>query len=117
MVISSRKVISRSFGQQRCICEKACRHCVKKEVSEMIASNSQEALFFTQEVINPMRLVLLFIACLVGAGVASAIIGVITGFMPGIFPILIVAALLTAAVNNRLESRRIKKELQREGLE
>ena len=64
-----------------------------------------------------MRLVLIFMACLVIVGIASATIGLITGFMPGIFPILIGTTLLTALVNNRLESRRIKKELEREGLE
>lgn len=60
---------------------------------------------------------LIFIACLVVVGVASAIIGLLTGFVPGIFPIIIATTLLAASVNNRLESRRIKKELQQEGLE
>jgi hypothetical protein len=64
-----------------------------------------------------LRLVLLFVACLVVVGVASVGIGLLTGFVPGILPVIIATTLLTAAVNNRLESRRIKKELQREGLE
>lgn len=64
-----------------------------------------------------MRLVLLFIACLLVVVVASAAIGLLTGFMPGILPIIIGTTLLTAAVNNHLESRRIKRELEREGLE
>jgi hypothetical protein len=36
--------------------------------------------------------------------------------MPGLLPIVILTTLLTAAVNNRLESRRIARELKDEGL-
>ena len=63
-----------------------------------------------------MKLVLLFIACLVVVALASVTIGLLTGFVPGIVPVIIVTTLLTAAANNRLESRRIKKELERDGL-
>jgi hypothetical protein len=37
--------------------------------------------------------------------------------VPGIFPVIILTTLLTAFVNNRLESRRIKRELEKDGLE
>ena len=45
------------------------------------------------------------------------IFALVTGFMPGILPIIILTTLLTAVVNNRLESRRIRRELEKEGLE
>jgi 1,4-dihydroxy-2-naphthoate octaprenyltransferase len=63
-----------------------------------------------------MRLILLFFACLVPVVVACFICGLVTGYMPSLFPILILTTILAAKVNNRLESRRVKKELEREGL-
>jgi 1,4-dihydroxy-2-naphthoate octaprenyltransferase len=63
-----------------------------------------------------MRLVLLFFACLIVVVIACFICGLVTGYMPSLFPILILTTILAAKVNNRLESRRIKRELDKEGL-
>ena len=64
-----------------------------------------------------MQVVLIFFACLLVIGIVSVVIGLITGYVPGIFPVVIVTTLLTAFVNNRLDSWRIKRELKKEGLE
>ena len=63
-----------------------------------------------------LRLIGIFSACILLVVIVSFIIGMITGFMLGIFSILILAALLTGVISNRLESRR-KRELEKEGLE
>lgn len=63
-----------------------------------------------------MRLLGIFGACTLLVVSLSFVIGIVTGYMLGIFPIIIAATLLTGVVNNRLESRRIKRELEKEGL-
>ena len=66
---------------------------------------------------TPLKLFLLFIACMLVVGIFSVVVGLITGYMLGILPLVILTTLLTAFVNNRLDSWRIKRELKKEGLE
>jgi Flp pilus assembly protein TadB len=63
-----------------------------------------------------MRVLGIFGACTLLVVILSFVIGIVTGYMLGIFPIIILATLLTWVVNNRFESRRIKRELEKEDL-
>ena len=63
-----------------------------------------------------MSLLGIFGACTLAVVAVSFVIGMVTGYMPGIFPIIILSTVLTGIVNNRLESRRIKSELEKDGL-
>ena len=63
-----------------------------------------------------MRLLGIFGACTLLVVALSLVIGMVTRYMPGIFPIIILSTVLTGIVNNRVESRRIKRELEKEGL-
>lgn len=56
-----------------------------------------------------MRLLLIFIGCLVIVVIGCVLIGFLIGFMPELIPIVILTTLLTAVGNNRLESRRIAR--------
>ncbi len=64
-----------------------------------------------------MRQILTITACLLVVLIASVIFGLVTGFMPGIILVVILTALLTGAVNKRLDSGRIRKQLGRDGSE